>query len=296
MRNYERISTKTCSAGMSMAIKIITDSTADIPVELLEKHGIEIVPLAVNFGDEAYLDKIEITPDEFFEKLSKADKLPTTSQATPGIFVEIFEKELSKGNEILGILISSKFSGTYDSAVMAKNMIGSDKIHLIDSQTACLGQCLLILEAAKLIKEGLNIVEITEKLEKIKPKISIYAGVDTLKYLEKGGRLSKGAAMVGTLLNIKPIIRVKSSIIESIDKVRGKNKVFKWLDDFIDSNVNPQNKTVAVYYSVNKEIAIELKNLLLEKYKAKDVFLGEIGPVIGTHVGPNAIAIGFIED
>ncbi len=279
-----------------MAIKIIVDSTSDIPADLIEKHGIEVVPLTVNFEDKCYLDKIEITSQEFFNKLAESEKLPTTSQASPGAFVEVFEKALEEGHEILGIFISTKFSGTCESARMAKDMVGSDKIHIIDSQTACLGACLLILEAVKLVNKGLDIKEIVKKIEEIKPKVSIYAGVDTLKYLEKGGRLSKGAATVGTLLNIKPILRVKNSSIESIDKVRGKNKVLKWLEDFIDSNVNIENRTVAIYHSVNEELAISLKNTLEEKYNEKEIFIGEIGSVIGTHVGPNAIAIGYIED
>jgi len=279
-----------------MAIKIIVDSTSDIPVDLIEKYGIEVVPLTVNFEDKCYLDKIEITSQEFFNKLAESEKLPTTSQASPGAFVEVFEKALEEGHEILGIFISTKFSGTCESARMAKDMVGSDKIHIIDSQTACLGACLLILEAVKLVNKGLNIKEIVEKLEEMKPKVSIYAGVDTLKYLEKGGRLSKGAATVGALLNIKPILRVKNSNIESIDKVRGKNKILKWLEDFIDGNVNIENRTVAIYHSVNEELAISLKNTLEEKYNEKEIFIGEIGSVIGTHVGPNAIAIGYIED
>ncbi len=279
-----------------MTIKIIVDSTSDIPADLIEKHGIEVVPLTVNIEDKCYLDKIEITSQEFFNKLAESEKLPTTSQASPGAFVEVFEKALEEGHEILGIFISTKFSGTCESARMAKDMVGSDKIHIIDSQTACLGACLLILEAVKLVNKGLDIKEIVKKIEEIKPKVSIYAGVDTLKFLEKGGRLSKGAATVGTLLNIKPILRVKNSSIESIDKVRGKNKVLKWLEDFIDSNVNIENRTVAIYHSVNEELAISLKNTLEEKYNEKEIFIGEIGSVIGTHVGPNAIAIGYIEE
>ena len=279
-----------------MSIKIIVDSTSDIPVELIEKHGIGVVPLTVNFEDKCYLDKIEITSQEFFKKLAESEKLPTTSQASPGIFVEAFEKTLAEGNEIIGIFISTKFSGTCESARMAKDIIGSNKIHIIDSQTACLGSCLLILEAVKLVNNGLKATEIVEKLEEMKSKVSIYAGVDTLKYLEKGGRLSKGAATVGTLLNIKPILKVKNSNIESIDKVRGKNKILKWLEDFVENNVNVENRTIAIYHSVNEELAINLKNTLIEKYNAKDIFIGEIGSVIGTHVGPNAIAIGYIED
>ena len=279
-----------------MSIKIIVDSTSDIPTELIKKFGVDVVPLTVNFDDNCYLDKIEITSQEFFKRLSEAENLPTTSQASPGQFMEVFEKALADGNEILGIFISSKFSGTFDSARMAKDMINSDKIHIIDSQTACLGISLLILEAVKLVNSGLSITEIVEKLEEIKSRVSIYAGVDTLKYLEKGGRLSKGAATVGTLLNIKPILRIKNSTIESIDKVRGKNKLLKWLEDFVEDNVNVENKTIAIYHSANEELALTLKNTLIEKYNARDVFIGEIGSVIGTHVGPNAIAIGYIED
>lgn len=279
-----------------MAIKIITDSSADIPESLIEKYGIEIIPLTVNFEDKSYLDKVEISSLEFYDKLSKVEKLPTTSQASPGVLVEAFKKQLEVADELIAIFISASFSGTYSSALVAKEMIGTDKIYIVDSGTACAGHCMLVLEAVKLVNEGLRASEVFNKLEEIKSKISIYAGVDTLKYLEKGGRLSKGAAVVGTILNVKPIIRVKTGKIESIDKVRGRAKVFKWLDDFIESNVNPQNKTVGVYYSVNEEAAIELKNLLIEKYNVKDVFIGEIGPVIGAHVGPNALAIAYYED
>lgn len=279
-----------------MAIKIMTDSSADIPASLIEKFGIEIIPLTVIFEDKSYLDKVEMSSAEFYERLEKVEKLPTTAQASPGVLVAEFERVLAQGHEIIAIFISAKLSGTYSSALIAKEMIGSDKIHVVDSDSACLGHCMLVLEAAKLVKEGLSANEVFDKLEEIKSRISIFAGIDTLKYLEKGGRLSKGAAVVGTLLNIKPIITVKLGKIETIDKVRGKVKVFKWLDDFIAKNVNPQNKTVAVYYSVNKESAIELKNLLIEKYNVKDVFIGEIGPVIGAHIGPNALAIGYFED
>lgn len=279
-----------------MAIKIVVDSTSDIPVEFIEKNGIEVVPLTVNFENESFLDKVEITSEEFFDKLSKADKLPTTSQASPGAFVEVFERILNNGDEILGIFISSGFSGTCESARIAKDIIGTDKIHIIDSQTACVGSCLLALEACKLIKDGYSIDKIVENLEEIKEKIVIYAGVDTLKYLEKGGRLSKGVATVGTLLNIKPILRVKCSKFDAVEKIRGKNKVVKWLDDWISENVDAKNSTIAIYHSLCPELAENLSEILKTKHNVKETFIGEIGSVIGTHVGPNALAIGYIED
>lgn len=279
-----------------MAIKLIVDSTSDIPAEIMKKLDLEVVPLTVNFEDKCYLDKIEITSQEFFKKLAEVETLPTTSQASPGQFIEVFEKVLNEENEILGIFVSSKFSGTYESARIAKDIIGSDKIHIVDSQTACLGSCLLILEAVKLVESGLDIHEIINRLEQMKGKVLIYAGVDTLKYLEKGGRLSKGAATIGTLLNIKPILRVKDSNIEAIDKVRGRNKILSWLEDQIKNNINVENKTVAIYHTANEELAITLKNTLVEKYNAKDIIIGEVGSVIGAHVGPNAIIIGYIED
>ncbi len=278
-----------------MAIRIVIDSTSDVTREIIEKHNLVMVPLTVNFENKSYLDKIELSTEVFFEKLAAAEKLPTTSQVSPGTFVEAFSEILIKGDEVLGIFLASEFSGTYESARMAKDMIGSDKIHIIDSRSVCLGTFSLILEAIELVNQNKNIDEIVEILEDIKNKIVAVAGLDTLKYLEKGGRLSKGQAVMGSILNIKPIIGIKDGKLTVIDKIRGKNKTIKWFDNWIEENkFDLTNKTVLLFHARSYDQLKSLREAIEEKYKIKNIIEAEIGPVIGTHAGPGVLAIGFL--
>lgn len=280
-----------------MGIRIVVDSTSDVTKEIIEKHNLVMVPLVVNFEDDSYLDKVELTTDEFFDKLSKSEKLPTTSQASPATFVEVFNKILDEGDEVLGIFIGSDLSGTYQSAVIAKEMIGDDRIHIIDSRSACLGTFALILEAIKLVNENKNIKEIVDRLERVKSKIEVIAAIDTLKYLLKGGRLTKTQAIAGSLLNIKPIITIKDSQISVVDKVRGNNNVLKWIDSWIDSNnFNLSNKTVLLFHARAKDRIDALREIIVSKYGVKDIIESEVGAVIGTHTGPGVIAIAFLND
>lgn len=278
-----------------MAIRIVIDSTSDVTREIIEKNNLVMVPLTVNFENKSYLDKIELSTEVFFEKLAAAEKLPTTSQVSPGTFVEAFSEILIKGDEVLGIFLASEFSGTYESARMAKDMIGSDKIHIIDSRSVCLGTFSLILEAIELVNQNKNIDEIVEILEDIKNKIVAVAGLDTLKYLEKGGRLSKGQAVMGSILNIKPIIGIKDGKLTVIDKIRGKNKTIKWFDNWIEENkFDLTNKTVLLFHARSYDQLKSLREAIEEKYKIKNIIEAEIGPVIGTHAGPGVLAIGFL--
>ncbi len=278
-----------------MAIRIVIDSTSDVTREIIEKNNLVMVPLTVNFENKSYLDKIELSTEVFFEKLAAAEKLPTTSQVSPGTFVEAFSEILIKGDEVLGIFLASEFSGTYESARMAKDMIGSDKIHIIDSRSVCLGTFSLILEAIELVNQNKNIDEIVEILEGIKNKIVAVAGLDTLKYLEKGGRLSKGQAVMGSILNIKPIIGIKDGKLTVIDKIRGKNKTIKWFDNWIEENkFDLTNKTVLLFHARSYDQLKSLREAIEDKYKIKNIIEAEIGPVIGTHAGPGVLAIGFL--
>nr|WP_312579983.1 DegV family protein [Sedimentibacter sp.] len=278
-----------------MSIKIVIDSTSDVTQEIIDKYNLKMVPLTVNFEDGSYLDKIELSTEVFFDKLSKTDKLPTTSQVSPGVFVETFSEILLRGDEVLGIFLASEFSGTYESARMARDMIGSDRIHLIDSRSVCLGAFSLIMEAIELVNQDKDIYEIVETLETLKSKTVVAAGLDTLKYLEKGGRLSKGQAVVGSLLNIKPIITIKDGQITVIDKIRGKNKTIKWFDDWIEENkFDLSDKTVLLFHSRNIEQLMALRKTIEDKYKIKNIIEAEVGPVIGTHAGPGVLAIAFL--
>lgn len=279
-----------------MSIRIVIDSTSDVTDEIIEKYNLKMVPLTVNFENESFLDKVELNSKEFFEKLAVAEKLPTTTLVSPGAFVETFSEILMEGDQILGLFLASELSGTYDSARMAKDMIGSDDIHIIDTRSVTLGSFALILEAIELVKQNKSIEEIVEELEKLKEKVVAVAALDTLKYLEKGGRLSKGQAVVGSLLNIKPIIEIKEGKLSVIEKIRGKNKTVKWFDEWIEkNNYDLSDKTVLLFHGRAYEQLKLLRVTIEDKYKIKKIIEQEVGAVIGTHSGPGVLGIGFLD-
>jgi DegV family protein with EDD domain len=278
-----------------MGIRIVIDSTSDVTDEIIEKFNLKMVPLTVNFENESFLDKVELSSSEFFEKLEKSEKLPTTSQVSPGSFVEAFSEILLEGDQVLGIFLASEFSGTYDSARIAKDMIGSENIRIIDSRSVCLGTFSLILEAIRLVNEKKTIDQVVSELEEAKEKIVAIAGLDTLKYLEKGGRLSKGQAVVGSILNIKPVIEIKDGKLAVIEKIRGKNKTIKWMDEWIEkNNYDLSDKTVLLFHARSYDQLKSLRDTIEQKYKIKEIIEQEIGPVIGTHAGPGVLGIGFL--
>lgn len=278
-----------------MGIRIVIDSTSDVTEDIINKYNLKMVPLTVNFENESFLDKVELSSSEFFDKLTKAEKLPTTSQVNPGAFSEVFSEILLEGDQVLGIFLASEFSGTYDSARIAKDMIGSDNIRIIDSKSVCLGTFALILEAIELVEQNKTLDEIVEVLDKLKEKIVAVAGLDTLKYLEKGGRLSKGQAVVGSLLNIKPMLEIKDGKLSVVEKIRGKNKTIKWFNEWIEkNNYDLSDKTVLLFYAQNYDQLKVLRETLETKYKIKNIIEQEIGAVIGTHAGPGVLGVGFL--
>lgn len=278
-----------------MSIRIVIDSTSDVTNDIIEKYNIKMVPLTVNFEKESFLDKIELNSKDFFEKLAASEKLPTTTLVSPGAFVEAFSEILMEGDQVLGLFLASEFSGTYDSARMAKDMIGSNDIHIIDTRSVCLGSFALILEAIELVQQNKTIEEVVEELEKLKDNIVAIAALDTLKYLEKGGRLSKGQAVVGSLLNIKPIIGIKDGKLSVIEKTRGKNKTIKWIDEWIEkNNYDLSDKTVLLFHGNSYEQLKLLRETIEDKYKIKNIIEQEVGPVIGTHSGPGVLGVGFL--
>jgi DegV family protein with EDD domain len=280
-----------------MSIRIVVDSTSDVTEDVIIENNLKMVPLTVNFENESYLDKVELSMPEFFKKLETAETLPTTSQVSPGTFVDVFDEILSEGDQVLGIFLASEFSGTYDSAQIAKNMIGSSNIRIIDSKSVCLGAFASILKAIELIKQGIDINEIVDELEKSKKNIVAVAGLDTLKYLEKGGRLSKGQSIVGSILNIKPIIEIRDGKLSVIDKIRGRNKMVKWFDQWIEKNCfDLSDKTVLLFHGQNYVQLKELRESIEKKYNIKNIIEQEVGCVIGTHTGPNALGIGFLNE
>ena len=212
-------------------IRIITDSASDITIEEAKELGVEVVPLHVIFGNDVFMDGVDISHDEFYKRLEECDELPKTSQTNPGGFVEVFEKYIKQGDEIVGIFISSKLSGTYQSSIIASDMIEDGKIHIIDSLNASMGLAVLVREAVKMRDKGKSVDEIKVEIENLIPRVKLIAAVDTLKYLKKGGRLSATSAIVGGVLGITPVISVVDGSVEVLAKTRGHKKSIKFMKE-----------------------------------------------------------------
>lgn len=198
--------------------------------------GVELIPLKVTIDGKTYLDKFELTNEEFYEKMAKAEDIPVTTLASPHDFMDKFDEY--PDDDIICITVSSKLSGTYQSAVIAKEETGRNNIHIIDSCNVSLGAGILVEYAAKMIENGEKAADIGAKLNEIAPKIELYAAVDTLKYLVKGGRLGKASGAVGSLLGIKPILRVKDGVIENVSKERGLAKALSKMKSLIEENTD----------------------------------------------------------
>ena len=277
-----------------MSIKIITDTMCDVPKEYAEKYNIKIMPLTVHFGSESYKDGITITKDEFYSKLEKAADLPTTSQVPPVEFLDAFKEELDKGNEIICINGSGQLSGTYNSAVLAKKQLESEKIRVIDSEGVTLGAGMLAIKAARLAEQGMNAEEIEKEIQSSVKRMKYFFLVDTLKYLHKGGRISLSASVLGTILNIKPILVMKDGKLELIDKTRGIKKALATTFQMIkDNNWSLEGKVVGVNHTIAPENLQLLEEYLHREYKVKEVIRGDVGSVVATHAGPGAVALYF---
>lgn len=277
-----------------MAITILTDTMCDVPREFVEKYNIKVLPLLVNFGEESFRDGIDITADEFFKKLETSQELPTTSQINPPQFESIFKEEIGKNNTIIGILGSSKLSGTYNSAIIAKNSIADDNIHIIDSEAVTLGAGLLVIKAARLAQEGRKAEEIVEEIEEAKKRLKQFFIVGNLKYLYKGGRISLSASVIGSILNIKPIITTVDGKLEMLEKTRGIKKAISMMMDMIkDNGWSLDDKVIGINHTICPEYADYVEELIHMEYKPREIIRGEVGSVIGTHAGPGCVALHF---
>lgn len=277
-----------------MAVRIITDTMCDVPKVYAEKHNIRVMSLTVHFGEECFRDGIDITMDEFYSKLEKAENLPTTSQVPPIEFLDAFKHELDKGNEVICINGSSKMSGTYNSAVLAKEQLNSNKIYVIDSEGVTLGAGMLAIKAARLAEEGVSAADIETEIRNSVKRMKYFYIVDTLKYLHKGGRISLSATVLGSILNIKPIITINDGSLELIDKARGIKKAITATFDLIqDNGWSMEGKVVGINHTIAPENMKLLEEYLVSQYNVKEVIGGDVGAVVATHAGPGAVAFYF---
>ena len=278
-----------------MTTRIIVDSTADLVPEIKER--VHIVPLTVHFGDEEYIDGVTIDHETFYNRLIESDVLPTTSQATPDAFMKEFDTIKEAGEEAVVITLASKFSGTYQSAMIAASEY--ENIYVVDSTSAAMGSGILVELAFKLLDEGKKAAEIARILEEEKKKIVVVALVDTLEYLKKGGRISKAVAFAGGVLNIKPVLSVIDGEINMLGKARGSKMGNNLLVQEIDKAGGIDfTKPVLLGYSGISD-ALLLKYIEDSRHiwegNLSEVRYTSVGSVIGTHAGPGAVVVAFFK-
>ncbi len=284
-----------------MAIKFIVDSASDILPAQAEKMGMIHLPLKVMFGEDEYFDSVDLSHKEFYEKLIESDVLPTTSQIPPSEFGDAYEKIVKDGDTAVVVTISSKLSGTYQSAkIAAEDYEG--KIFVVDSENATIGERILILRGLELREQGVSAAEIAEKLDEEKKKIRLIALLDTLEYLKKGGRISAVTAFAGGILSIKPVIAVENGEVSLIGKARGSKQGNNLLRELVQKcgGINFNKPYCLAYSGLSDELLrkyIDDSGELWEGQLEKDnIPVATVGCTIGTHAGPGAVALAFFEN
>ncbi|KEO84056.1 DegV family protein [Tumebacillus flagellatus] len=272
-------------------IALVTDSAAYLPLDILEQYNITVVPLMVNFGNDSYREGFDITSDDFYVRLASEKALPTTSQPVVGELVTNFERLLKTHDSVIAVLLSSGLSGTVNSAETAARMVGGD-ISVIDSKITAWGQAYMVLEAAKLREEGLSKDEIVSRLLQLRDQIGAYFVVDSLEHLHRGGRVSGVSAMLGSLLQVKPVLRVNDGKLEMFEKVRTRKKALARVIELMHEKVGTDGKLHAsVVYSDVKADGEAFLAQMQDAFPEAQLELTQLGPVIGTHVGPGLLAV-----
>jgi DegV family protein with EDD domain len=275
-------------------VRLVTDSTADIPREVCLALGIEVVPLKVHFGNDTYRDGVSLHAEQFYELLKQSSVLPTTSQPSPVDFLEIYKRLNEEPDvQIISVHISSELSGTYQSGVLAKSLL-KEKVDIttIDSRTASYGFGGIVVAAAEAARQGKSKEAILTLIKKLIEQSKLYFLVDTLEYLQKGGRIGKVAALLGSLLKIKPILSVEDGEAVSVEKVRGQKAAVQRIIELLKLNEMAASKvSVMIAHSNTPEAAEQLGDLVKANFQLATLSYTTLGPVIGTHVGPGTVAV-----
>ncbi|MBN1039652.1 DegV family protein [Clostridium botulinum] len=273
-------------------IKIITDSTADLPKEIYEKYDIEVLPVLINFKEESYLDGIEINPDKVFEKIEKDNILPTTGQIIPTRFIETYQKYLDEGYKILSIHMSSAMSGTYQSACIAKNTLENDDIMLVDSQNIAPALGILVLKAAVLLEKGNSLDDTFKIIDSVKYNVKTLMCFESLEYLIRGGRISKTAGMVGSVFGIKLILDIKDGLMSVKDKIRGNKKAIRKIISELEEAQLDEDVPILLVDAKN----VEIKAAFLEYLQENNMNYTEcpLGSSVCIHSGPNCCGLIYL--
>lgn len=269
-------------------VAVVTDSTCDIDRELVAARGITVVPLNVHFGDEVYRDQVDITTDEFMAKMATAEKLPTTSQPSVGSFETAFRA--TGATEIICPLLSSRLSGTYQSAqIAAQNLAGEIHIELVDTLNVSYGLGFQVLRAADLADQGDDATTIAQTLRNEIWRYHVVFFVETLEHIRRGGRIGKAAQMVGSLLQLRPLLRIDEGQVVPYERTRTRSKALRALVDFATDNIVPEE--IAILYNTTPDDAAKLAEMLQPTTPDAEIRLVQLGPVIDSHIGPDVLGV-----
>jgi DegV family protein with EDD domain len=281
-------------------VAIVSDSSADLADSLLDRHRIALVPLQVVFGDRTFRDRVELRPEEFYRRLRASVDLPTTSQPTPADFVQMFRDARAEADEVVGVLLGSRLSGTFASAQVALRAAGVTGVHLVDSRSASLGVGMLALRAAELAESGWGAVDIVAELERVRGRCGMLLTVDRFDNLVRGGRVSRGKAWIGGMLDLKPILTLdEAGSVVVVDRVRGREQTIPRVLALLERRLSPRPQVIrfGVAHVEAPETAERIRNALLAAYRPRDCFVTLATGVLATHAGLGAWAIFYqVED
>lgn len=278
-----------------MAVKLVTDSTADIPPQVASALGIHVVPLYVHFGDEVYRDGVDLSSSEFYGKLATSKSLPTTATASPAEFAQIYDNLSEQSDEILVIVLSSELSATYEVALHGKELSREKGswIEVIDSRLVLMPLGLVVIAAAKASQAGASMNQVMETAKKAISRVHVRMAFDTLEYVKKGGRIGAARAFLGTLLNLKPILTIKNGVTTPVARERTRARAVEHLRRFAAGFTNIQE--MAVEYTTTPDEAVALAQSLAPVFPKERIYISSIGAVMGTHLGPGALGVAILE-
>ena len=273
-------------------IKIVTDSTADVPKELLERYDIQVVPINIQFGTETYQEGIDIDRPTFFRKLDEYPTIPTSSQPSPGQLVEVYRPLAEDGHSIISVHVTSKHSGTYQSALLAKSMMPEAEIEVFDSLSISIGTGYHVLTAARAADEGKSMGEIIQTLEGIRSRTNLYITPSTLKYLQKSGRVGKLAGALGALLNLKPVIKVEDGVLEAFQNVRTRSKAIDRIVELTAEEVGTTEPVkLGIPHAQVPDEAEELRERLESTFNCDEMIVVDLACSLTVHGGPGIIGL-----
>jgi DegV family protein with EDD domain len=277
-------------------IALVTDSTSSLPQDLVEKYKIAVAPQILIWGPETFEDGVDIMPSEFYKRLSKASVMPSTSQVTVSKFLEIYQRLLDQDYQILSILVSSKLSGTVNSAVQAKAMLPADaSIEIVDSNSIAMAMGFHLLTVARAIEQGANLAECVDLAQKASQQTGIFFAVNTLEFLHRGGRIGGAKRFLGTALNIKPILELRDGMVEAAEQVRTRRKSLSRIVELTEKQIGGRTPVrLASLHANCSEDAQLVLNEAVEKLNPVETYFSEVSPVIGANAGPGVVGLVYM--